>query len=292
MLITFDLGIPVSRARVVGMSISVLVTGSTDGLGRAVALDLARRGATVLVHGRDQERIDATRDQIERETGRPARGYLADFADLGQVGQLAERLQATEARLDVLVNNAGIGRGPTGEQRRELSRDGYELRFAVNYLAPFLLTRELLPLLRRSSPSRVINVASIGQAAVDFDDIMLERDYDASRAYGQSKLALIMATFELAERLASTGVTVNALHPGSLMPTKIVLEAWRHTIDTLEHGVRSVVRLVVDELEGVTGRYFDGEREARAHDQAYDPAARRRLWQMSSELSPLTRCSS
>jgi NAD(P)-dependent dehydrogenase (short-subunit alcohol dehydrogenase family) len=273
------------------MSISaesvVLVTGATDGLGRAVALDLARRGATVLVHGRDHERIEATRDHIERDTGGATRGYLADFADLRQVRQLAAKLLAAEDRIDVLINNAGIGRGPTGKQRRESSRDGHELRFAVNYLAPFLLTQELLPLLRRSSPSRVVNVASVGQAAIDFDDIMLERSYEASRAYGQSKLALIMATIELAPRLASTGVTVNAVHPGSLMPTKIVREAWPHTIDTLEHGVRSVVRLAVDELDGVTGRYFDGERRARAHAQAYDPAARRRLWQLSSELIAL-----
>lgn len=262
----------------------VLVTGSTDGLGRGVALDLARRGATVLVHGRNQARIDETRIQIERETGGLTRGYLADFADLSQVRQLAEELQATEAHLDALVNNAGIGRGPTGRQHREESRDGHELRFAVNYLAPFLLTQLLLPLLRRPAVSRVVNVASIGQAAVDFDDIMLERDYVASRAYARSKLALVIATFELAEQLASTGVTVNALHPGTLMPTKMVLDSWPTSVDTLEHGVRSVVRLLVDELQGVTGRYFDGEREARAHDQAYDPAVRRRLWQLSADL--------
>ncbi len=263
----------------------MLITGSTDGLGRAVAVELARRGASVLIHGRDEQRLETTLQLLQRETGVRARGYLADLSSLAEVRRFARELRDKEARLDVLINNVGIGRGPTGRQVREQSREGYELRFAVNYLAPFLLTHLLLPLLRASAPSRIVNVASIGQAPLDFDDLMLEREYDAGRAYARSKLALIMATFELASRLEGSAVTVNALHPGTLMPTKMVAEAWANTIDSLEQGVAAVVRLAVDpDLAAVSGQYYDGQRGARAHEQAYDASARRQLWDVSMNL--------
>lgn len=265
---------------------TVLITGATDGLGKGVATVLAQRGATVLVHGRDQGRIDAALAEIHEKTGSERlRGYLADLASLAAVRRLSEELLAAEPSLDVLVNNAGIGRGPTGAQHREQSAEGYELRLAVNYLAPFLLTELLLPRLRQTATARVVNVASIGQAPIDFDDVMLERGYEASRAYAQSKLALITFSFELADRLGDDGVTVNCLHPGTLMPTKIVHESWAHTVDTLEQGIDAVVRLAVDpEVAGVSGRYFDGQAEARAEAQAYDPAARQRLWDLSEQL--------
>src|SRR6185295_8913980 len=149
------------------------------------------------------------------------RGYRADFASLVDVRALADEVLAHEPRLDALVSNAGIGtRVPPGG--RQTSRDGHELRFAVNYLAPFLLTRLLLPRLRASAPSRIIHVSSAGQQALDFDDVMLERDYSGVRAYCQSKLAQIMFAIDLADELAGTGVTTNALHPATYMPTKIV----------------------------------------------------------------------
>jgi NAD(P)-dependent dehydrogenase (short-subunit alcohol dehydrogenase family) len=267
---------------------TILVTGATDGLGKGVATELARRGARVLVHGRDHDRIDATIAEIRRATGTDKiDGYLADLSSLAEVRRLGKEVSQAEPRLDVLVNNAGIGRGPTGAQHREVSEDGYELRLAVNYLAPFLLTDLLLPQLRQSAPARIVNVASVGQAPIDFDDVMLERSYDPSRAYSQSKLALVMFSFSLAERLRESGdeVAVNSLHPGSLMPTKIVHESWGYTIDTLEHGIDAVVRLAVDpELEGVSGRYFDGQEEAQANGQAYDAKAREQLWQLSEQL--------
>jgi NAD(P)-dependent dehydrogenase (short-subunit alcohol dehydrogenase family) len=268
---------------------TILITGATDGLGKGAAVDLARRGATVLVHGRDRARLDATVDEIKKITGNEqVRSYLADLSSLAAVRGLGEQLLAAEPRLDVLLNNAGIGRGPTGAQHRELSADGHELRFAVNYLAPFLLTQLLLPRLQQSAPARIVDVASIGQAPLDFDDVMLERAYEGSRAYAQSKLALIMSSFELADRLGAAGdggVTVNCLHPGTLMPTKIVHESWAHTVDSLEHGIDAVVRLAVDpDLAGVTGRYFDGQVESKAHDQAYEPAARQQLWSLSEQL--------
>jgi NAD(P)-dependent dehydrogenase (short-subunit alcohol dehydrogenase family) len=260
---------------------TVLVTGATDGLGRRVARELAGMGATVLLHGRNPERLEATLEELRGETGSEKLGsYLADLSSLGEVRGLAERVLSEQDRLDVLVNNAGIiSRG------REESGDGHELTFAVNYLSHFLLTGLLLPLLRESAPARVVNVASAGQSPIDFDDPMLERGYDAMRAYSQSKLAQVMFTFELAGRLSGIGVTVNALHPASLMDTKMVHDTFGYTMSTVEEGAEAVVRLAVSpKLEGVTGRYFDGTREGRANRQAYDLQARRRLWALSEEL--------
>ena len=259
----------------------VLVTGATDGLGRRVAFDLAAGGATVLLHGRNPERLEATLEEIRGETGNEkGASYLTDLSSLREVRGLAERVLAEQDRLDVLVNNAGVIAG----ERRE-SEDGYELTFAVNYLAHFLLTRLLLPLLRDSAPARIVNVASAGQSPIDFDDVMPERGYSAMRAYRQSKLAQVMFTFELAERLEGSGVTVNALHPASLMETKMVIETFGSSMSTVEEGAEATVRLATSpELEGVTGRYFDGTREGRADAQAYDEGARKRLWNLSEEL--------
>lgn len=173
---------------------AVLVTGATDGLGKLVARDLAAKGATVLLHGRSKERAEtAVREMREETDNDNLRYYLADFSSLDEVWRLADVVCSDQDCLDVLVNNAGIGAGKQGEMRRETSQDGYELRFAVNYLAPFLLT-ELLPLLEHSAPSRIVNVASAGQSPIDFDDPMLERGYDGMKAYSQSKLAQIMFT--------------------------------------------------------------------------------------------------
>jgi NAD(P)-dependent dehydrogenase (short-subunit alcohol dehydrogenase family) len=272
---------------------TILITGATDGLGRAMARELASRDATVLLHGRSETRLQDTLDEIRKATGSDRlRAYRGDFASLQEVGRLGEKVVAEQERLDVLINNAGIGGGTRSEPRRE-SADGYELRFAVNYLAPFLLTHHLLPLIRRSAPARIVNVASVGQAPIDFDDVMLERGYDGYRAYAQSKLAQIMFTIELAERLRAegeTGVTVNALHPASLMNTKMVLESFGYTMSTIEDGVAATLRLAISpELDGVSGRYFDRWHEASADEQAYDPEARRRLWSLSEELGELPR---
>jgi NAD(P)-dependent dehydrogenase (short-subunit alcohol dehydrogenase family) len=265
---------------------TVLITGATDGLGKSVATELARAGARVLVHGRDDGRGAQTLRDIEAETGsRSLSWYRADLGSLGETRSLAERILSEHDRLDVLVNNAGIGFTDPGDGRRVESADGHELRFAVNYLAPFLLSRLLRPLLVSSAPSRIVNVASIGQAPVDFDDVMLERRYDGVRAYCQSKLALVMLTFDLADDLQGTAVTANCLHPGTYMPTKMVTGAGIEPVDSLESGVEATMKLISDpELDGVSGRYFDRLAESRANAQAYDAAARKRLRELSEQL--------
>ena len=260
---------------------TILVTGATDGLGKRVASELLGKGARVLLHGRSRERLEDTLEEVRDQTGNEKlRYYLADFSSLGEVRGLANRMLAEEERLDALVNNAGV----IVPDRKE-SEDGYELTFAVNYLSHFLLTSLLLPLLRNSAPARIVNVASAGQSPIDFANVMLEHGYDVMRAYSQSKLAQIMFTFELSGRLSGTGVSVNALHPASLMNTKMVDEAFGYTISTVEEGADATVRLAASpEVEGVTGRYFDGKREASADRQAYDEDARQKLWRMSEEM--------
>ncbi|MGA4800338.1 SDR family NAD(P)-dependent oxidoreductase [Streptomyces lavendulocolor] len=264
---------------------TVLITGATQGLGRGLALDLAERGHTLLLHGRDRGRLEAVAAEVERRApGATVRTYLADLADLDQVHAMAARVRAAEPRLDGLVNNAVAG-GGSEPLRREFSRQGHELRFAVNHLAPYALVRDLLPLLTASAPARVVNVASIGQEAVDFDDVMLEQGYEGLRAYCRSKLAMIMATFELAAELDGTGVTVNTLHPAHLMDTEGVRAYGLTPVVAVDEGVRPTVRLLLDpDLASVTGRYFDRFTDARAHDQAYDPEARARLMRLTDEL--------
>jgi NAD(P)-dependent dehydrogenase (short-subunit alcohol dehydrogenase family) len=266
---------------------TILITGATDGLGRGVARRLAAGGAALLLHGRDPDRLAATAREIGEATGNERlTTHRADLSSLDEVRALADEVERSTTALHVLINNAGIGTGRPDKTTRQESRDGHELRLAVNYLAPFLLTQRLLPLLRRSAPARVVHVASLGQAPVDFDDVMLRRAYSGGRAYNQSKLAQITSGFELAARLPAGEVTVNSLHPATYMPTKIVLEQAGHSIDSLAEGIDATVRLATSpDLEGVTGRFYDRQAEARADAQAYDPEARRRLWDLSLELT-------
>jgi NAD(P)-dependent dehydrogenase (short-subunit alcohol dehydrogenase family) len=266
---------------------TALVTGATDGLGRSVATELAGRGARVLVHGRDPDRGAETVDEIKRQTGNDrVELHLADFGSLAEVRDLAEAVSEAAPELGLLIDNAGIGTGlPEGRERQE-SRDGHELRFAVNYLAAFALTERLLPTLRRNAPARVVFVSSLGQAPVDFDDPMLTRSYSGVQAYCQSKLAQVMEAIDISESIPVDEVTANALHPATFMPTKIVLEERGVPQDSLELGTRATVRLAVDpELDGVSGRFYDRLEESSPHPQAYDPDARARLRALSEELT-------
>lgn len=261
-----------------------LVTGSTDGVGRLVAAELGKQGAHVVVHGRDQRRGEETCTLI-RQGGGAASFIAADFASLQGVRVLADQVRDKHGRLDLLVNNAGIGTRSGGAQRRT-SAEGHELRFAVNYLSGFALTRLLLPLLRASGPARIVNVASAGQMPIDFDDVMLTRSYDGVEAYCRSKLAQIIFTFDLAEELRDSGITVNCLHPATYMATTMVREAGVKPISTVEEGAKAILNLALSPaLQDRTGLYFDRLREARAHPQAYDASARARLRDLSFKLA-------
>jgi NAD(P)-dependent dehydrogenase (short-subunit alcohol dehydrogenase family) len=260
---------------------TIVITGATDGLGKGIASALAPTGARLVLHGRNEEKGQRLIEELRPSATGEFAFRRAELSSLGQVRSLAEAL-LEEERIDVLVNNAGVGTA----RPREESADGYELTFAVNYLAPFLLTRELLPLLQRSAPSRIVNVSSAGQAPIDFADVMLERGYSGTQAYCQSKLALVMFTFDLAEELEGSGVTANCLHPGTYMPTNMVRDAGIKPATPLEDGIAATVRLIdSDEVEGVNGHYFDGTRESAPHPQAEDPDARRRLRELSQELT-------
>ena len=224
-------------------------------------MDEMRRGAKVVSY-------------IEKAGG-AATFLRADLASLVEVRRLAEAAQNATDRLDILINNPGIG---TAGGVRQESADGFWLRFAINYLAGFLLTALLLPLLRTSAPARIVNVSSAGQQAIDFADVMLTRGYSGARAYCQSKLAQVMFTFDLAEKLAGTGVTATCLHPATYMDTTMVRRAGVAPVSTVEQGAEAILNLAVSpELEGQSGLYFNGLREARAHSQAYDAEARQRL---------------
>jgi NAD(P)-dependent dehydrogenase (short-subunit alcohol dehydrogenase family) len=264
---------------------TALVTGSTDGLGREVAARLGALGATVIVHGRNAERGAEVVAAIEAGGGK-AVFYRADLASLTQVRELAERVAANHDSLSLLINNAGIWM-EAGNNERRTNADGHELVFAVNYLAPYALTRLLLPLLDKGAPSRIVNVSSIAQSAVNFDDIMLTKAYNPSAAYAQSKLALIMLTLDLAAELPAERITANALHPATLMDTAMVERAGMPARATVDDGADAVMRLAASaELAGTTGRYFNQRTGARANvAHASDAAARARLQALSRELT-------
>lgn len=266
---------------------TVLVTGSTDGLGRAVAKRLAAAGAHVLVHGRSRERGEKLVQEIRAAGKGAATFYQADFASLAEVRALAQAILQDHDRIHVLVNNAGLGSGPNMNERA-VSADGHELRFAVNHLAGFLLTYRLLPALEKAAPARVVNVSSLGQQPIDFGDVMLERGYDGGRAYRQSKLAQIMFTIDLAQELVGRKITVNALHPATFMDTTMVRLNNVKPVSTVDQGAEAVIKLAAsDEVEGESGLFFDSLEESRANEQAYDAGARKQLHELSRRLTGL-----
>jgi NAD(P)-dependent dehydrogenase (short-subunit alcohol dehydrogenase family) len=266
---------------------TVLITGSTDGVGRYVATQLATAGAKVLIHGRDRARAKTLSDEIKRAGGGEPVFYQADLSSLADTRKLADAVLADHRRLDVFISNAGIGSQNNGPAR-QTSADGHELRFAVNYLSGFLLAHRLLPLLKASAPSRIVNVASLGQHPIDFDDVMITKGYNGSRAYAQSKLSQIMFTIDLAEALKGSGVTVNSLHPATYMNTTMVRAGGITPMSTVEQGGEAILHLVTgDDVANKSGLFFNGMNEAKANPQAYDAEARKRLHALSLELTGL-----
>jgi retinol dehydrogenase-14 len=260
-----------------------LVTGATDGIGRQTALTLARRGGRVLVHGRSRAKAEAARDAIRDATSADrAEAVFGDLSSLDEVKALAAQAADLAPRLDVLIHNAGIF-----ANERALSRDGFELTLAVNHLAPFLLTHLLLPQLQASDEPRVVNVSSVAhnRGAVDWDDLQMERGFSGYRAYAASKLMNVLFSFDLARRLVSPFVAVNALHPG-VIGTKLLREGFHMSGASVEEGAATSLRLATDPaLARVTGKYFSDEQEARAARQAHDRAAQERLYAESARLT-------
>lgn len=264
---------------------TALVTGSTDGLGKEVARQLGALGAVVIVHGRNQERGDEVVRSIKSAGTGDAVFYRADLGSLAGVEAFAEQVLDRHDRLDLLINNAAAVTG----RDRQTSADGHELAFAVNYLAHFLLTYRLVPLLEKSAPARVVNVSSMGQTPIDFADVMMERSYNSGDAYRRSKLAQIMFTIDLAAELDPARVTVNSLHPARSMNTARVINGGFEPLSTVEEGAEATMQLAVSPaLAGRSGLYFNGLNEASANAQAYDEAARAQLRALSLDLTGLT----
>lgn len=263
---------------------TILITGATDGIGKLTSLMLAKKNAQVLIHGRNKEKVLAVVEELKNSSGnKNIAGLTADFSSLAEVRNLAAEVLTKYPAIDVLINNAGAG---FVDERK--SKDGYELRFAVNYLAPFLLTHLLLPALINAAPSRIVNVSSIGQSPINFDDIMLEKKFEAVQAYRQSKLALIMFTLDLAEQLKDENITVNSLHPGTYLNTNIVRRANITPLDEPKIGAEAEVYLATSKnLNNVTGKYFNEKTESKADSESYDKESRKRLWELSVKLTKL-----
>lgn len=221
--------------------------------------------------------------EIEQAGKGNARFYPADFSSPAQVRRFAETILRDYDRLHVLVNNAAVGSVPA---ERQLTEEGHEYRFQVNYLAGFLPTRLLLPRLLAGSPSRIVNVSSLSASPIDFDDVMIAKNFSGIRAYGQSKLAQVMFTFDLAAELEGKGVLVNALHPATLMPTRMVARAGYQPRSTVDEGAKAVLQLVLAKDIG-SGQFFNGLVRGRGHPQAYDAEARLRLKKVSEEITGL-----
>ena len=276
-----------------------IVTGGTSGIGKATALGLAKLNATLVIVGRDKKRGESALEDIRSKSGNNnVNLMLAEFSSQQSIRQLAQELKSNYKRLDVLVNNAGVFM-----LRRSLTVDGIEKTFAVNHLAPFLLTNLLLDPLKSSAPSRIVNVASESHygAKIHFEDIQGERRYSGFRAYGQSKLANVLFTYELAGRLRSTGVTVNCLHPGFVRtslgrdngPLFLFFKIAGIFASKPEKGAQTVVYLASSpEVSGVTGKYFTKGKDVRSSEESYKIETAKRLWQLSEELTGLPKTNS
>ncbi len=261
---------------------TVLITGATAGMGRYLATLLSGLGWTVLAHGRDSAKLDELVAGLG--TDADVQPFEADLASLAEVRKLAKQVGKATNRLDVLVNNAGVGFGAPGDPR-EVTVDGNEMRLAVNYLAPVLLCRLLRPLLLKAAPSRIVNVGSLGQIPVNTADLQLANNYNGTDAYRRSKLALAAFSFDLAEELRSSKVTVNCIHPASFMATTMVFDSGVTPRSTLAEGGDATLRLIVDPLlSSVTGQFYDGLKTARAAPEAYDVNFRTWLRRVTDEL--------
>jgi retinol dehydrogenase 12 len=274
---------------------TVLITGATAGIGRITARELASRGARVIFVARSREKADQTREWLHARTGASAEVVLADLSSLAQVRSVARQVASRPEGLDVLVNNVGAVFG-----KRSESADGIEMTFALNHLAPFLLTNLLLPVLRRAPEPRIVTVSSRAHVGAEmrFDDLEGRARYRGWAAYGHSKLANLLFTYELARRLEGSGITANALHPGFVASEfgknnggflRVAMAiAQRLGAVSVEEGARTSVYLASsDEVKGVSGRYFVKCRPEESSPASRNTGSMRRLWEISARMTGL-----
>lgn len=263
---------------------TVLVTGSTDGIGKHTALELAKMGARVLIHGRNIERAKTAAIEISEQARAEVDYVTGDFSSLAQVKQMAGDVLTKCPRLDVLINNAG-----TFANERRVTEDGFEWTWQINHLAPYLLTIFLMERLKNSAPSRIINLASMthAYARLDYDNLQGEKDYKGSRAYSLSKMGNVMATFSLAEKLEGSGVTVNCLHPG-VVDTKLLRVSYNIPGVSTEDGSRTSVFLASSSaVEGITGKYFDDCKQANPSPVSLDKEERKKFMDITNQMLDL-----
>lgn len=276
---------------------TVLITGATNGIGKETALGLARLGAHLVIVGRSATKTQATADEIKSKTGsQQVDVLLADLSSMADVRRLADAFKQKYTRLDVLVNNAG---GVFASRQETV--DGYEMTFALNHLSYFLLTNLLLDMLKASAPSRIVNVSSDAHTfgPMHFDDLMMKNNYSMGgfRAYGQSKLANVLFSYELARRLSGTGVTSNVLHPGFVASgfgrnnrglMNLIMGMMHRFALTPERGAETSIYLAASpEVEGMTGKYFDRSKPKESSKDSYDQVSARKLWEISEEMTGL-----
>ena len=261
----------------------IFITGSSDGIGKQAALELAEKGNKVILHGRSEERVIEAAKEIERKIKNADLDYfIFDLASQNEIKEGAEKIKSKYEKLDILINNAG-----TYSKERRLTEDGIEYTFAVNHLAPFLLTHELFKLLEKSDSARIINVSSMAHqsASFDFENLQGEKSYGGYTAYALSKLGNLFFTYELAEKLSGTNITVNALHPG-VISTKLLYESFGGGGAKVEKGSETIVYLAItDEVKNINGRYFVSKSETSSSSLSNDKIKREKFWEISKELT-------
>lgn len=267
----------------------ILVTGSTDGIGMQTAYSLASKGVKVLLHGRNSSKGEKVLEDIRSTTGNSRLQFFpAELSSAQGIRKLADQIRESHDHLDVLINNAG-----TFELERKVTGDGLETTFAVNYLAQFRLTNELMDLLKKSKSGRVVNVTSAAHwnaSTMDWSHLQGEKNYDGFKAYARSKLAVVLFTYSLARRLEGTGVTANCLHPGVIKTKLLRVGFGDYPGDTLEKGARTSVYLALSqEVEGISGRYFEECKPVQSSPISYNQELQEKLWQISEELTGLVR---
>ncbi len=263
------------------MSKNVFITGATDGIGKQSAIELARQDYHVIIHGRSDESVNQALEDIRKELGKDdVTGFSGDFEVLSEVRDLAEKVKKNYDKLDILVNNAGIF-----QKTRELTQDGFEKTFQVNYLAHFLLTNLLMDLLENAERARVVNVSSmVHSTAIDFDNLQGEKNFGGSAAYGLSKLCNVLFTFKLAREKGNSNLTSNCLHPG-VISTKLLKQNYGDIGSAVEEGAKNIIYVATsDDIEGVSGKYFVNQMPQSSATVAYEISVQDRLWEVSKEM--------